>query len=139
MKLLGFNFTKISIEKKKDSLKDLKIENQVDITNVSEVNQDVLKSDDDFLAVTFKYVIDYKPEIARIEMVGSVLLSINSKIAKEVLKKWKGQDTPDEFRIPLFNVIFRKAGLKALELEDQLNLPLHMQMPAIRKDDLKTK
>jgi len=133
MKLLGFNFTRISVEKHKDSLKDLKIENQVDITDVSDIKQDVLKSDDDFLAVKFKYVIDYKPGIAKVEMEGNVLLSIESKIAKEVLKKWKTKETPDEFRIPLFNVIFRKAGLKALELEDELNLPLHMQMPAIRK------
>jgi len=133
MKLLGFNFTKINIEKYKDSFKDLKLENHVDVTSVAEIKQETIKSDDDFLAVKFKYIINYKPEVAKLEMEGTILVSVEPKIAKETLKRWKVKETPDEFRIPLFNIIFRKAGLKALELEDELNLPLHLQMPAIRK------
>ena len=133
MKLLGFNFTKIGIEKYKDSFKDLRLENNLDIIHISEVKQDVLRSDDEFLAVKFKYIIDYKPEIAKVEMEGTMVVSVESKTAKDVLKKWKTKETSEEFRIPLFNIIFRKAGIKALELEDDMNLPLHMQMPAIRK------
>ena len=67
------------------------------------------------------------------------MLSTDSEMAKDVMKKWKNKETPEEFRIPLFNIIFRKAGLKALELEDEMNLPLHMSMPTLRRDDKSSK
>ena len=135
MKLLGFNFTKISIEKAKDSLSELKIENQIDIPDITEVKQDVLKSKDELLAIKFKYVIKYAPDIAHINLEGNILVSVEAKLAKETMKKWKNKEFPEELRIPLFNLIFRKAGLKAMELEDEMNLPLHIQMPAIKKKD----
>ena len=115
MKLLGFNFTKINIEKYKDSFKDLKLENHVDVTSVAEIKKETIKSDDDFLAVKFKYIINYKPEVAKLEMEGTILVSVEPKIAKETLKRWKVKETPDEFRIPLFNIIFKKTRLKTLE------------------------
>ncbi len=136
MKLLGFNFTKINIEKEKDSFKDLKISNNIDIASITEVKQDVFKSNDEVLAIKFKYNVSYEPKIAKIDLEGSILLSLDdTKLAKEVLKKWKDKETPEEFKIPLFNIIFRKAGLKALELEEEMNLPIHIQMPMLRKQE----
>ena len=137
MKLLGFNLTKIGIEKTKDVVKDLKIENKVDISEIKEVNQDILKSKDEVLAVKFTYIIDYSPGIAKVHMEGSILVSVESKVAKEVLKGWTSKDKnlPEEFRATIFNIIFRKAGLKAMELEDDMGLPLHIQMPSIRKKE----
>ena len=136
MRLLGFNFTKINVEKESDSFKDLKISNQIDILGIEEVKQEVFKSKDEILAVKFKYSIGYEPKIAKVELEGNILASLgDAKLSKEVLKKWKDKAMPDEFRMPLFNIIFRKAGLKALELEDEMNLPLHMQMPVLRKQE----
>ena len=136
MKILGFNFTKISAEKYKDAaIKDLKIENSIDISDISEVKQDVLKADDEFLAIKFKYTVTYNPEVAKIELLGNILASVDSKMAKEVVKKWKAKETPEEFRIPLFNTIFRKSGIKALGLEDEMNRPFHIQMPSLRRKE----
>lgn len=132
---MGFNYTKISIEKGKDIFKDLKINNSVDISDIEEVSQDVFKSKEGFLAVKFKYTLEYAPSIAKIDMGGNILVSVEPKLAKEVLKQWKDKSMPDEFRIPLFNIIFRKAGLRALQLEDEMNLPPHIQMPVIKKQD----
>jgi hypothetical protein len=135
MKILGFNFTKIHIEKKKDFFKELKINSEVNVSDIKEVKQDILKSKGELLGIKFRYGMDYSPDIAKIEIEGDILASVELKIAKEVLKKWKNKETPDEFKIPLFNLIFKKAGLKALELEDEMNLPLHIQMPTIRKKE----
>src|SRR3989344_5946585 len=99
MKLLGFNFTKISIEKAKDSLSELKIENQIDIPDITEVKQDVLKSKDELLATKFKYVIKYAPDIAHINLEGNILVSVEAKLAKETMKKWKNKEFPEELRI----------------------------------------
>jgi len=135
MKIIGFNFTKISAEKKKDNFKDLNANNSINILNISEIKQEVIKTDEDILAVKFSFGLDYSPDIANIEFQGNILLSLEQKMAKEVLKKWKSEEVPDDFKIPLFNIIFRKSSLKALEIEDELNLPLHIQMPALRKSE----
>ena len=135
MKIIGFNFTKISAEKKKDNFKDLKANNSINILNISEIKQEVIKTDEDILAVKFSFGLDYSPDIANIEFQGNILLSLEQKMAKEVLKKWKSEEVHDDFKIPLFNIIFRKSSLKALEIEDELNLPLHIQMPALRKSE----
>lgn len=137
MKILGFNFTKINIEKYKDSLKDLQIKNEVDIPDITEVKQDFFKTDEEMLGVKFTYNIIYSPEIAKIQTEGTMLVSLDSKTAKEILKEWKKKELPEDFRISLINVIFRKAGLKALELEDEMNLPLHMQLPTLKKKEEK--
>ncbi len=135
MKLLGFNFTKINVEKEKDSFTDLKISNSIDVSSIEEVKQEILKSKEDVLAIKFKYSVLYNPKIAKVELEGNILLSVEPSMTKEVLKKWKDKETPEEFRMPLFNIILRKAGVKALELEDGMNLPLHMQMPLLRKQE----
>ena len=135
MKLLGFNFTKINVEKEKDSFTDLKISNSIDVSSIEEVKQEILKSKEDVLAIKFKYSVLYNPKIAKVELEGNILLSVEPSMTKEVLKKWKDKETPEEFRMPLFNIILRKAGVQALELEDGMNLPLHMQMPLLRKQE----
>lgn len=132
MRLVNFNFTKISIEKKKDTFKNLKISANIDVQDVQEVKQDIIKSNDDFLVVKFKYSINYSPDVALIDLQGRVLISADSKMAKEALKNWKDKKITEEFKIPLFNVIFRKAGLKALELEEEMGLPTHIQLPVLK-------
>ena len=39
-----------------------------------------------------------------------------------------------ELRMNLFNLILRKSNIKALELEDEMNLPLHIPFPPLRMD-----
>ena len=134
MKLLGFNFTKINVEKEKDSIKDLKIRNSIDVLSIEEIKQEFFRAEDNVLVIKFSYNIGYEPKIAHINLEGTILLSVEKpEMVKEILKKWKEKALLEEFRIPLFNVIFRKAGLKALELEDEMNLPLHMSMPILKK------
>ena len=135
MKLMGFNYTKINVEKYGDSFKGLKINSQVDISDIEEVKQEVFKSKDEFLAVKFRYKIEYTPDIALIDLGGNILVSVESKLAKNVIKQWKEKAMPDEFKIPLFNIIFRKAGLKAFQFEEEMNLPTHIQMPTLRKQE----
>jgi len=137
MKILGFNFSKLNIEKYKESLNNLQIKNEVDILEVSEVKQDFFKTEEEMIGVKFMYNVIYSPDIAKVQTEGNMLIALDSKTAREILKDWKKKSLPEEFRITMINIIFRKAGLKALELEDQMNLPLHMQMPSLRKKEEK--
>jgi len=138
MRVIGFNFTKISIERLKDILEpseQLKIGTQIDIPELKDVKSDILKTKEEILTAKFVYGVNYDPGFAKIELEGRILISLDPKIAKEVLKQWKKKKMPEDFRIFLFNVILKKSSLKALDLEEELNLPLHMPMPSFKKEE----
>ena len=137
MKLIGFNFTKINAERypKKES-RGVKINTKIDLSEVEEVKSDVLKKDS-LIAVKFLYEIDYSPDYAKITLEGNLVLAMEHKIAKNILKEWKSKKIQDELRAFVFNIIFKKANIKALQLEEELNIPFHMPMPSIKVEDKK--
>jgi hypothetical protein len=135
MKLLGFNFDKISIEKLSGKLENLKIDTQIDIPEIKSVDSDLFKIKEDLLGIRFVFKINYEPECAKVELLGNLLLSVDSKTSKDVLKQWKEKKMPDDFRVTLFNLILRKSSLQALKLEEELNLPLHLPFPSIRMSE----
>ena len=136
MRVIGFNFTKINIERLKDTgpVGELKIGTQIDVPELKEIRSDILKTKEEILTAKFIYRVNYDPGFAKVELEGRILIALDPKIAKEVLKQWKKKKMPEDFRIPLFNVILKKSSLKALDLEEELNLPLHMPMPSFKKE-----
>lgn len=137
MKIIGFNFTKISIEKLKEAseLKEqLKISTQIDVPELTEVKEHILKTKEELIGAKFVYGINYNPDFAKVELEGRILVSVEPKVAKEIFKQWKKKKMPEDFRLLLFNVILKKSSLKALHLEEELNLPLHLPMPSFKKE-----
>ena len=133
MRLVSFGFRKINIEQLKDSFKEIKINSKINISKIEVIDSEALKKEETLLKVTFIYNINYNPEIAKIDFEGKILLIVNKEQAKEIEEKWKDKKMTEEFRIFLFNVILRKANIKALELEEEMNLPLHIPLPILKK------
>ena len=129
MRVIGFNFDKISVEKLKDKTEKLNIKTNIDVSEISRIESDILKSKEDLIQAKFSYTVTYEPGYANIDLKGKALLSLEEKQAKEVLKEWKKKQMPEEFRVFLFNVIMRKASLRSIHLEDELNLPIHIPLP----------
>lgn len=137
MKIVGFNFTKISAEKLKEpsELKEqLKINTQIDVPELTEVKSHLLKTKEELIGAKFTYGVNYEPGFAKIELEGRILVAVEPKIVKDILKQWKKKKMPEDFRLFLFNVVLKKSSLKALYLEEELNLPLHMPMPSFKKE-----
>lgn len=137
MRIIGFNFTKISIEKLKEpsELKEqLKINTQIDVPELTEVKSHLLKTKEEIIGAKFTYGVNYDPDFAKIELEGRILVAVEPKVAKEIFKQWKKKKMPEDFRLLLFNVVLKKSSLKALYLEEELNLPLHMPMPSFKKE-----
>ncbi len=134
---MGFNFTKINIERLGGSIENLKINTNIDISSIESANADFLKSKEEFVVVEFKYDINYEPNFAKIEFKGNMIVSMDSKQKKDLLKKWKDKKIPDDVQFFVFSVILRKVSVKALQLEDELNLPFHIPMPRISKQTQK--
>ncbi|MEK6926563.1 MAG: hypothetical protein AABW50_04770 [Nanoarchaeota archaeon] len=137
MKLFGFNITKINAEKFSGSAGELKINTKLDIKEILDSKSETFKIKEELISVDFVFSIDYDPNLAHIEIGGRLVLGLDSKIAKDVLKEWKDKKISEEFRIFLFNIILKKASLKALEIEEDMNLPFHIQFPSFKKADEK--
>jgi len=135
MKLVGFNFNKISIEKFSDDLKDIRINTNINISEINSVKPGILKTKEELVVANFTFTVDYSPKIAKIELAGKVIISLDPKTSKEVLKQWKNKKIPENFKVGLFNVILKKSNIKSLQLEEEMNLPLHVPLPSLKKEN----
>ena len=137
MKLIGFNYKKISAEKLKELSGTLKFNTKIDISSIEPLKTDFLKTKEDLLKVDFAYTVSYEPDFAKLSIEGSIILAVEPKLYKEILKEWKEKKTSEEFRIFIFNVILRRSNIKTLQLEEELGLPSHIPLPSLSPNSKK--
>ena len=111
---------------------NLKIETSINLDSIEELKNESMKTKDDLLDIKFNYIISYSPKIAKIELAGKMVLAIDSKKGKEILKTWKDKKLDDDVRLALFNGILMKSNVKAIQLEDEMGLPLHFKLPSLK-------
>jgi hypothetical protein len=129
MRVIGFNFDKISVERHKEKAENIKITTNIDVFDIKETKSEIIKTKEELIHAKFSYGIKYEPGFATIDLKGNLLLSLPENEAKEVLKEWKKKAMPEDFKLAIFNIVLRKSSLKALYLEEEMNLPLHMPLP----------
>jgi hypothetical protein len=136
MNIIGFNFNKISIERKDAAKGELKVSNKLEISNITK--EEISISKDGALKVDFEYIIEYEPKVAVIELKGHLLVLAEEKDSKEILKEWKEKKKFTHVsKIALLNFILDKCLLKALVLEEELGLPKHMPFPKLTTENPK--
>ena len=128
MKVIGFNFTKLLAEKLEGNRNQLKINAEIDIFEIKSLKTDIFKAKEDLIEVKFKYNVEYVPKIAKIEFEGSIVFSLDQKLAKQVLKNWKKKKMSEDFRLILFNVI-----LKTFPIENEILLKIISGLFLIKK------
>ena len=129
MRIIGFNLTRVLSERKENLEKEVKVTQNINIKEITKENIPISK--EEALKVAFKFIIEYSSESAKIEFDGNIILLPEKEETKKIIKSWKSKKLDDEFRIPLFNFIMAKCNIKALNAEDELGLPPHIQMPRI--------
>lgn len=127
MKVLGFNFKKISAERFSNSKTEIKIGVDTNILEIQEARADFLNEKEKALGIKFITIISYEPGFAKIELAGEAILSLEASKLKQVLEGWKKKDLPEEFEKAISNLILMKSSLRALPLEEELALPPHIQ------------
>jgi hypothetical protein len=135
MQIIGFNLTKILIEKKENIPANMQINQNIDIKEV--VKENIPISMDEALKMKFNFIINYQEDYAKVEFSGNLILLPTKEELKNFLKEWKDKKVPVELRMPLFNFIMNKCNIKALALEDELNLPFHVPLPKINPEKKK--
>ncbi len=134
MQIIGFNFTKIMVEREDKPHPKLIITQNINIKEIKK--EKVTISEFEALKIKFNLLIGYSENYAKIEFEGNIIILPEKEETKQFLDAWKDKKIPENVRIPLFNFIMNKCNIKALYLEDELALPLHLQnfMPRITAD-----
>ena len=129
MKIIGFKIKKVSAERKSDIKGKLEIKSGLNIDDITK--EEIQISEKPSMKFDFSYTVDYSPDIAKIEINGSIIALDDSNESKEILKDWKKKKFNHAIKLPLFNFIMDKCNLKALQLEEEIGLPFHIPMPKL--------
>ena len=128
-RLLGLTFIKMNVEKNPDFQGKVEINSNMDVSKVEKHKQTLLKQDT--AKINFKFSISYG-DLGKIDLEGFMVWLFDKKTLKEVLEGWNKNELEQEIRTSVLNVVLQKCSLQALKLEEQFNLPLHMQMPSVK-------
>jgi hypothetical protein len=126
LKLIGSRITRINAERNVDFTGKLEIKTNIKINKFQKI-EDRKNS----IKIPYEYEINYG-ELGKVNIKGELFLSGDSKIIKELMKitNNKEKNTPEYLKIT--NLIIQKATIKAFELEEELNLPIHIKLPEIK-------
>ncbi len=136
MKIIGFSIEEI-LAKRPFDIPKAGINTDIVFTNIDKAKLDVLK-EEECLKASFKFSVLYKDaskkessENNEISISGSILLMVTKDESKEFLKLWKSKQIPKDKIIPIYNYILKKCSVKALQLEEELNLQPHIPFPRL--------
>ncbi|MBI4176960.1 MAG: hypothetical protein HY516_01185 [Candidatus Aenigmarchaeota archaeon] len=130
MPVIGMQITKIEALRKNNPSAGFKVESVPSIVSVEEKDLPAIGNNGKALAINFNFNVDYKPDIASIKIAGEILyLEEGERVGA---KTWaKSKSLPQDVMVEVYNMIFRKGLLKALELSDDMQLPPPLQIPIV--------
>ncbi len=134
IRILGFNITKISAHKNPEFKGKLEIASNINISSIEEYKTEL--SNQQSLQINFSFTIDYKT-LGKIELQGALFLSMDPKMIKEAISTWKQKKLSTELNILFLNIIMQKASFRSFQLEEELGLPTHIQLPRLQPEESK--
>ena len=138
MRVIGFNFTKVVGEKMKGFKPGFGISTNINFIDIEKEGTDIQKEDFEALRVSFNFSVLYldkekkDSKKAEVSLTGFIILMASKEESKNLLKDWSKKEISAGFRVPLFNFILKRCSTRSLQLEEELNLPLHVPMPQVK-------
>jgi hypothetical protein len=132
MTIVGFNFTKISIERKGEPKGRVDINNNISIKDVVAANFGLGKTKEKGVRISYEFTSNYNPDIAEILIAGDVLFIGEEN--DEILKGWKkDKKMPKEIMQDLLNTIMMRCSVESMILTKDLNLPPPIPFPRLQE------
>ncbi len=129
--IINFRLDKISIQKKNKPSGPVEAKNNLKVVEMTEESISALTKEK-ALNLKFTFTVNYEPNIANLEIEGSVTYMNDQKTVKEIFENWKKNKKIDqEVATPIFNHILSKCNIKALKLEEDVELPFHIPIPRL--------
>tara|TARA_Y100000310_G_scaffold157498_1_gene156855 strand:- start:662 stop:1096 length:435 start_codon:yes stop_codon:yes gene_type:complete len=132
MAIVGFSFTKMTVERKNFVKGKVNIANNISIKNVTETKLDLGKNKDTAVKMEFNFTSKYTPDIGEVNLFGELVNIEDEKKTKEILAEWKkSKKLPTDIMTPILNHILTKCNIQSLILSKEINLPPPIPMPRI--------
>ncbi len=133
MAIVGFNFTKILVEKKAQIKGNVDIKNNVSVKDVENTDLSLGSSKEKAVKFTFEFTSDYSPEIGQILFIGEILHMSEQAKQDEIMKSWKkNKQVPKETMTEILNTVLMRCNVEALMLSRDVNLPPPIPMPKVQ-------
>lgn len=133
MKIIGFGIKRILGEKNIVHNVKLSINQNINIKDVYKEKLDI--AGEEAIGVNFIFSIIYSENLGKVEVEGNLIILPEKEELKEFSKSLKEKSIPDKFKPIIFNFIMNKCNIKALSIEDEINLPYHVPMPRLTPAD----
>ena len=132
MRIIGFNLTKILAERQEEDGKDIRVDQNIDIKDIKE--EKIPITNNKALKIKFTLTVTYSKDFGKIEFEGSIMTLPDTEEFKSIMDSWKDKKIPENMRLGIFNFIMIKCNVKAMYLEDEMGMPLHVPMPRLTKE-----
>jgi len=135
MPVIGMNLKTIEAKKHEDITGAVRVNSNMNITNIKEQDLPALKSKGLSIEFDFKtkYINDKNKNIAEINIDGNVIFMEEGQ--EKILKDWKkDKSLPENVRFQVIRIVSDKCSKKAIILSDDLQLPPPpLMIPQARK------
>ncbi|MBW2971825.1 hypothetical protein KY359_02200 [Candidatus Woesearchaeota archaeon] len=132
MAIVGFEFTKINVQRQEVAQGKINISNNVGIVDIQKSDLQLGKTKQTGIRFKFDYRSVYEPKFARIELGGVITFLTDEKNAKEILDAWdKEKKIKKDVAEKIINSILTKCNIQSIILSNTVNLPPPVPMPHV--------
>jgi hypothetical protein len=132
MRIIGFNLTKILAERQEEDGQGIRVDQNINIKDIKEEKNPI--TNNKALKIKFTLTVTYSKDFGKIEFEGSIMTLPDEGEFKSIMDSWKDKKIPENMKFGIFNFIMNKCNVKALHLEDEMGMPLHVPMPRLSKE-----
>lgn len=133
MTVIGFNYTKLNVERRSAKPGKVTVANNISLSKVEEQKLAVGAGSSKTLSISFLYELKYTPEIAYIVIEGTMLLLLDEKVIAENLKQWKEKKSLETKTFEqVMGTIFSRCQVQSIVMARDLNLPSPVPLPKIK-------
>jgi len=133
MAVIGFNYNKISAERKPVVKGEIKISNNVSIKDVDIQHITLGKTKQETLKISFEFTSKYEPNFGEIKLEGDIMFAEDEKLVKQVSDNWKkDKKLSKEVLTDVMNNILGRCNIQAMIMSRDINLPPPLPLPKVQ-------
>ncbi|MBS3117503.1 hypothetical protein J4430_01325 [Candidatus Woesearchaeota archaeon] len=132
MPIVGFQFDKVSAEKKSKVKSKLEVKNSINIKGIEFESVALTRSKDSLLRFNFSFHTEFSQGLGDVVLEGHLLYYDEEKKLKDLKRSWDNKEAMDpKLMARILNHILIRCNIKTLVLCEEVNLPPHLQIPTI--------
>jgi hypothetical protein len=127
IKILGLRYNKINVSRNPNFNGKINLKQNVKINLIEKLKD----FKEEGLKVEYTFEVSYG-ELGQVLIEGVLFVSTDLKTQKNILKNFEDKKINNPENIALMNIIVKKTSIKAIELENELSLPIHIKLPSLQ-------